>query len=333
MADRRAAVDTIAEQAAEWLVRLSADDARTDDRAAFEAWKRADPRHAETADRMAGLIEHFRRLRGAVADTRPAHAALAVGARPGRGSRFKRLGTALALALCLIVPGGLALRAHPPAWLLADVRTAPGLSETRRLPDDTRLSLRGASAVNLRFDPERRAVELVRGEILLDVARDTNRPFTVETPFGSVRALGTRFVVRLDDEAAVLTMVESAAAVRPAAAPGDREAADLVVRAGQRVRFGPLGADAPQAVDVRDLPDAWASNQLVVRDAPLPEVLDELARQRPGLIRYDRAALAGIRVSAVLPLGDTDRALRLLSTSHGLRASRFTPWLVVVERQ
>lgn len=333
MADRRAAVDAIAEQAAEWLVRLSTDDARTDDRAAFEAWKQADPRHAETADRMAGLIEHFGRLRGAVADTRAAHAALAASIRPGRRSRLKRLGAALALAAVLVVPGGLALRAHPPAYLLADVRTAPGLSETRRLPDDTRLSLRGASAVNLRFDAERRAVELLRGEILLDVARDANRPFTVKTPFGSVRALGTRFVVRLDDEAAVLTMVESAAVVRPAATAGDRETADLVVRAGQRVRFGPLGTDAPQAVDVRDLPDAWASNQLVVRDVPLPEVLDELARQRPGLIRYDRTALAGIRVSAVLPLGDTDRALHLLSASHRLRVSRFTPWLAAVERQ
>ncbi len=331
MADRHIATDGIAEQAAEWLVRLSADDACAEDRAAFEAWKQADPRHAAAAGRMAGLIEQFRRLRGAVADPRSAHAALVAASRTTRRSRLKRLGAALVLAAVLIVPGGLALRAYPPAYLLADVRTAPGMTETRWLPDNTRLSVRGASAVNLRFDAKRRAVELVRGEILLDVARDASRPFTVETPFGSVRALGTRFVVRLDDETVLLTMIESAASVRHAAVQGDPEEAGIVVRAGQRVRFGSRGAGAPEATDVRDLADAWASNQLLVRDAPLPEVLEELARQCPGFIRYDRAALAGIRVSAVLPLDDTDRALQLLSASHRLRVSRFTPWVVVVE--
>lgn len=332
MADGRSTVDGIAERAAEWLVHLSADDVRPEDQAAFEAWKRADPRHAEAAGRLADLIEPFQRLRETVANPRSAHAALAAGVHPARRSRLKRLGAALVLAAVLVVPGGLALRAHPPAYLLADVSTAPGLSETRRLPDDTSLSLRGASAVNLHFDTDRRAVELVRGEILLDVAKDANRPFMVETPFGSVRALGTRFVVRLEDETAVLTMVESAASIRPAGTQEGSGEAGFVVRAGQRVRFGQHGTGTPEAADVRDLADAWASNQLVVRDIPLPEVLDELARQRAGIVRYDRLALAGIRVSAVLPLGDTDRALRLLSASHGLRVSQYTPWIVVVEK-
>ena len=69
---------------------------------------------------------------------------------------------------------------------------------------------------------------------------------------------------------------------------------------------------------------------MVVQDAALPDVLDELARQRKGILRYDRAALANIRVSAVLPLGDTDQALRLLSASHHLQLTRMTPWLVSV---
>jgi len=332
MADRDIASDGIVEQAAEWLVRLSADDARAEDRAAFEAWQQADPRHAAAAGRMAGLIEQFRRLRGAVADPRPAHAALVAAAGATRRSRLKRFGATLVLAAALVVPGGLALRAYSPAYLLADVRTAHGMTETRWLSDNTRLSVRGASAVNLRFDAKRRAVELVRGEILLDVASDASRPFTVETPFGSIRALGTRFVVRLDEDTAILTMIESAASVRPAAVHGHIEAAGIVVRAGQRVRFGPRGAGAPEAVDAHDLDDAWASNQLVVRDTPLPVVLEELARQRPGFIRYDRAALAGIRVSAVVPLDDTDQALQLLSASHQLRVSHFTPWVVVVEK-
>ncbi len=323
--------DTVAEQAADWLVRLSGDRAGAADRAAFEAWKQSDPRHADAAERIASLIERLQGLRNTVGDTRPVHAALeAVGIRPGKRSRARHLGTALALVLSLAVPGWLALQQYPPAYLFADVRTATGQPETRQLADDTHIILKGASAVNLRYDEKTRTVGLVRGEILLDVARDAARPFVVETRHGSIRALGTRFAVRSDDEATVLTMLESRVSVKAATAPDGQDRGGLVVSAGQRVRIGADGLGAVESIDAGSVADAWRFNQLVVQDAPLPEVLDELARQRVGVIRYDRAALAGIRISAVLPLGDTDQALRLLSASHHLRVTGFTPWLVSV---
>ena len=145
-----------------------------------------------------------------------------------------------------------------------------------------------------------------------------------------MQALGTRFGVRGDEEATVRTMLESRVSVKAATAPDGQDRGGLVVSAGQRVRIGADGLGAVESIDAGSVADAWRFNQLVVQDAPLPEVLDELARQRVGVIRYDRAALAGIRISAVLPLGDTDQALRLLSASHHLRVTGFTPWLVSV---
>lgn len=72
----------------------------------------------------------------------------------------------------------------------------------------------------------------------------------------------------------------------------------------------------------------------MVNDRPLSEVLDELARQRPGRIQYDRARIDGIRVSAVLPLDDTDRALQLLVANFPqLRVRTLTPYLVLVDTQ
>lgn len=322
--------DVIVEEAAEWLVRLSDDATKAEDYAAFESWKQSDPRRAGAAVRMSALIERLQGLR-TTGDAHALHATLdAVGDYPKKSSASRRLGTALTLLLSVVVPGWLALQSYPPAYLLADVRTATGQLETQQLADHTQLTLKGGSGVNLHFDDKQRMVELVRGEILLDVARDPQRPFVVETRQGSIRALGTRFAVRCDESGTVLTMLESKTAVRAAATPGDQTKSELVVSAGQRVRLGAEGFGTVESIDAESVADAWKFNQLVVQDASLPDVLDELARQRKGILRYDRVALASVRVSAVLPLGDTDQALRLLSASHHLQLTRMTPWLVSV---
>lgn len=326
-AETSPADEAIVEEAAEWLVRLSADGVKAEDFAAYESWKQSDARHAEAAERISSLIERIHGLRTS-GDAQTLRATLdAVGSHAKQRSRAKRLGTMLILLLTVAVPGWFAFQTYPPASLLADMRTAPGQPEKRQLADNTQMTLKGASAVNLHYDDERRMVELVRGEILLDVARDARRPFVVETRQGSIRALGTRFAVRCDEAGTVLSMLESKTTV---SASGEQAGHELVVSAGQRVRIGAKGLGAVESIDADSIADAWKFNQLVIQDASLPDVLDELARQRTGILRYDRAALANIRVSAVLPLGDTDQALRLLSASHHLQLTRFTPWLVSV---
>jgi len=328
--------DAIAEQAARWVVALTADDAAAREKAriGFERWRQADRRHAEAAARMEHLVEQMQRMR-ADGTTRPARAAL--NAAFADGGRARRMGAALALVLALGLPGWLAVQAYPPSYLMAaltaDARTGTGEWATRTLADDTRLTLGSGSAVDLRFDEGRRTLELLWGEILVDVAPDAARPFVVETPHGRMRALGTRFAVVREADATVLTVLESKVAVEPPSSPaGPVIQGGPIVQAGQRVRLTAAGPGPVTAVDVRSVEGAWRFRQLVVQGEPLPDVLDRLNRHRRGLIRYDRAALEAIKVSAVLPLDDTDRALSLLAASFpAIRVRTLTPWLVLVD--
>ncbi|MDR7375817.1 ferric-dicitrate binding protein FerR (iron transport regulator) [Rhodoferax ferrireducens] len=170
---------------------------------------------------------------------------------------------------------------------------------------------------------------LLQGEILVEVAPDAQRPFVVETAQGRIRALGTRFSVESQPDSTLLTMLESSVWVQTAAQTGNEGTA---IEAGQRVRIRADGLGPAEAVDVRSVQDAWKFHQLVARDQPLPEVLDALNRHRPGRIVYDRAQLQDIRMLAVLPLDDTDRALQLLTDSlPALRVRRLTPYLVLVD--
>lgn len=342
-----AAEDSIAEQAARWIVALTSDDPaeRVQAMEGFMAWKQLDPQHASVAASMEhflGRVQTARRSEGGnhgVHDRAPAAVAAlnasfsAAGRRPRRpGKRLKSAGVLLLLAVLFCLPLMLSLQVWSPRYLMADVHTAAGKWQTKVLDDGSRITLNGFSAVNLHFDSRRRTLELVQGEVLVEVAHDAARPFVVETSHGSIRALGTRFIVSREDNVTVLSMLESRVAVQTAMQRAAASKEEVVVSAGESVRISAGRVGDMEAADAVSLSTAWASHQLVVQERPMSEVLDALSRYRRGTIHYDRAQLADLKVSAVLPLDDTGRALQLLQDGFpALRIRTLTPYLVLVD--
>lgn len=320
--------DALAEQAADWLVRLGADDdaERAAAQRGFDAWKQADPRHAEAAAEIEFLLNHLQAVRGPKA--RPARAALNATFAQSRQRLGTRVAVAiLALAVLVAGPAALTLDSHTPRYFTADLRTGTGAWESYTLQDGSVITLDSGSAVNLRFDQQRRRVELVQGGLNVTVAKDATRPFVVETPQGEMRALGTRFMVARDESATTLSMLESKVAARAAA-----DAREVVVQAGERVRITADAVGAAQPINAGAVDDAWRQHKLAVEDRPLSEVLTQLNRYRAGRITFNAAQLEGIRVSAVLPLDDTDRALQLLLNNFPqLRMRQFTQYWVMVD--
>jgi transmembrane sensor len=81
------------------------------------------------------------------------------------------------------------------------------LGEIRRVPlvDGSLVAINTDSALNISLKTEVREITLDKGEVWLDVASDTKRPFIVAAGDIRVRAVGTAFSVRrLDDGADVL---------------------------------------------------------------------------------------------------------------------------------
>ncbi|OWQ91020.1 hypothetical protein CDN99_11585 [Roseateles aquatilis] len=324
--------DAIAATAADWIVRLSADDA--DERQAaiegFEAWKRADPRHLAMAANMERFIDQTRKLANdgnGQASTQAAHAALDE-VSPARVARRRRVRRGIGLAAAAVLGGAALLAGSDPGRLLADLRQPLGAPRSTTLADGSTLTLAGGAAVDVRLDGPERHIVLRGGEILLQVAKDPLHPLIVETPQGNIRALGTRFLVRRDGATTWLTMLESRAAVTTSDPTVPRQ----VIAAGERARITARGIETLPAIDPGLAEEAFRRQRLIAQDRPLAEVLDELAQHRPGLLRYDAKAVAGLRVTAVLPLDDTDRALALVAASFPrLRIRRVGDWLVFVD--
>ena len=303
----------IIQQAANWLTRLHDEDVSESERQAFNAWCQADPRHAVAIERMRALWGSFDTL-----PAQPARVALnrAFAPRPARGVQAMAV---LGLVLC----GWLGLE-QLPVWM-ADQRTGVGERLQIALADGSQLQLNSNSAVDVRFDGHQRVVELLQGELWVDVAKDARRPFVVRTDQGTATALGTRYLVkRAPDGTTVVTVIESTVAVK-----GDTNEG-VKVMAGQRSILDHGRAEPPQAIDDTD-PDAWTRGLLKVNDQPLSDVLQTLASYRHGLVRFDPQALRGLRVSGVFKLDDTAAALAALADNLPIQVEYFTNLLVVVK--
>lgn len=318
----------VVQTAAEWLLRLDSpgmDSAEV--RAAFETWQNADPRHREATQTMQPLVNQMRQWQQAPADERIA-AGHALRSRPGRaGVRRTLSGITLGLLLLLVGSGWWWGQGLPASAWLADASTAAGETRELSLADGSRVLLGGGTALSFDRSADRRRLTLHAGDVMVEVARDAERPFTVTTRHGEVVALGTRFLVRQRLDGTEVVMLESRTRATPAQGGDARE-----VVAGERVRLHQDRVELLQPVDVLAEQGSFERQRLVVQDRPLTEVLSEIARQRPGALYVETDALAGIRFTGVLPLDDTDMALQLLVTSFPqMRVRMLTPWLVRVD--
>ncbi|HSW04723.1 FecR domain-containing protein [Aquabacterium sp.] len=321
-------------EALEWQVVLWSGEVTAEERQAFERWRAAHPAHQQAWQRVQrqGRQLHVAPDRVARAVLRPPRPAPA----PARRSVLRGLGL---LAAAGIVAGAVAEK-RPWQLAMAEHRTARGEKRDLTLPDGSRLTLNTASAVDLRFGADARRVLLRSGEIFVATARHTahqtsrqtahqesreDRPFIVETEEGSVRALGTRFTVRRFDEkdpAQVLVQVfEGAVEISP------RGGAPIQLDAGRQARFGHAVAEASQAADT--LAAAWSQGLLVAERMRLGDFLAELGRYRSGVLRCD-PAVAGLVVSGVYPLDDSDRVLNSLAQALPVRVHMSTRYWVTV---
>lgn len=287
--------DAIREQAAEWLVQLE-DESTPEQQRAFQHWLEQDTRHRTAFEQMERLW---------------------TAASPQR--KTTRLRPILGVAGIFLLAALLAMQLPWQYWQ-ADFRTATGNISRIRLPDGSVATLNTNSAIDLDFSQTQRRINLIRGEVLLDVSKDLQRPMIITTPTAAATALGTHYGVRRGKYHSIVSVYESS--VRVSTADG-RTA--QVVNAGQQVR---VNVDSIELLAGKLLaePD-WSRHRLVFQDAPLPDVIARLGHYHRGLIQLDENAIQR-RFTGVLPADDIDAALDLLASSMALDRKGFPPYIV-----
>lgn len=305
----------VVEQASHWLMLHWGGPLEDEAQRRFAAWQAADPEHRRAWERL-------QRLQGTLAGVPAGTARTVLRELPDARRR-----QALKLLGLLLMAGGSGYlaQAHLP-WreALADLRSGTGERLRHDLPDGSRLELNSGSAVDIRFDAQQRRIRLLAGELLLTSGRDPApypRPLVVETAAGDVQALGTRFCVREIDGGSRVDLYQGELEIRP------RRTAARRLQAGRQLWFSAdeMGHTRPADLDAI----AWTEGRLVAERMPLGRFVAELARHRPGVLRCD-PAVAGLPLTGVFPLADTDRVLAALQRSLPVEVHAVTRYWVTV---
>jgi transmembrane sensor len=311
----------ISEEAAQWLVEFRTGDIDAAGRRAFDAWVRASPEHlrafVEVAvlwEQTAGvdakrtfdldaLIARARTEADVATLVREPFRAVAGTRLPGLRPRASWIAAAAAAVFAAI---GLFvwLRLYGQPTYTADV----GEQRSIRLSDGSTVTLNSRSKLRVRFAKSERTVELLQGEALFHVAKNTARPFIVRADGTSVRAVGTQFDVNKSRQSTIVTVVEGKVAVladAPDAAvlpvpmeaptnPADPSGGDASVRPAVSLRargtFAPILLSAGEQLKVvpgvtpqptkanLSTATAWTQGQVVLESASLTEVAEQFNR-------------------------------------------------------
>jgi transmembrane sensor len=317
------------EDASEWLVRLRDENATAQDRVAFEAWLACDPVHEAAFARVAGAV------------------GLVQSARAGLRERLEARGVAKRKRRALVA-GGLAAAAasFAIAFLVATTpptyRTAMGEQRTVSLSDGSYAELNTSTRLAVEFQNDERRIRLVEGEAIFDVAHDPDRPFIVEARGQSVRAIGTKFVVRVDPQALSVLVIEGVVAVESEGARDSNAAPRVVPRivAGEKLE---VAGEGP-AVRALALPEierrlAWRDGMLQFDGEPLSYAVAEVSRYSNVQFVVDDANIAQTPIWAYFRATDLSGFLNSLEqnvstlTVHRTgNVVRITPRVAEVDR-
>lgn len=330
--------ESIAEQAAEWLVTMSDPERTSAEREAFVGWLRRSNLHVEEflcvsalTQRLSGsdlwphdsVEELVAQARGDQCNVTPLAGLAPTESVPKRAytRRWALAACTVAMIAGLVV---LAVELGLPGWRGTTYTTAVGEIRSILLEDGTVVELNTQSSLRTRFTENVRAVELLRGEAIFKVARNPARSFRVAAGSAEIVALGTAFNVYAGRAQTVVTVLEGRVRVSDRTAMRAKRAEAEAVRRDMELGGGEQAVIAPHRPIARvtlaepDKVTSWTQRRLIFEDTPLAVVAEEFARYSARTIRIVDAALATQRITGVFDATDPGSLVQFLATHGGI---------------
>lgn len=200
---------------------------------------------------------------------------------------------------------------------VAHYETGIGEQTAFLLDDGSVVSLNAQSQLRVSFDDERRNVQLVSGEAMFDVAKDSRRPFRVSTGSAIAHAVGTQFNVRYRGSDTTVTVVEGLVDVRSATvsssspSPVPSDSGGTILGVGQQARVG-SGEVAVIETNVQEA-TSWRERRLVFDARPLSDVVFEFNLFNDQQIVISDPSVAGRTISGSFDADDRESFALFLS--------------------
>lgn len=246
---------------------------------------------------------------------------------------WRRWSVAAAACLALAAGATLVMRGPPSSDVasvaepaMREFSTTRGQRTTIRLADGSRVELGYDSRLRVRaFEGGRREMYL-DGEAVFDVVHDTTRRFLVHAANATTEDIGTVFGVRAypGDSTVRVLVLEGSVALRQRDTSTRAATAPLgtVLGAAQLGRIDARGrVQVETAVDTTAYLD-WLHGRVAFRDAPLSEIVADLARRFDVEIQLTPATLGARRLTLDVPGRSLEQVLDAIAVPLGLRHRR-----------
>ena len=231
------------------------------------------------------------------------------------------------------------------------------IGETRNitLEDGSHIYINTNSVVEQVYSKQERSIRLLSGEAIFDVAHDEKRPFKVYTKDGIVRAVGTRFAVRVMSTGISVVVTEGRVSLEKREnANVDVEGVEesvpqknipLILNRGDAAEIlnanpvlgnavqnlAPIKQYAANESVVEQL--SWSQGQLVFQGKSLQYVVDEVSRYTPVKIKIMNEELMVEKITGIFPIGDVELMLDGIEVALGAKAEWIHNGLVHISKE
>jgi len=299
-------------EAAGWAARIDRGPLEPAQEQMFQNWLKEDVRCAGAYARMRALALASERARALGPDFDPAAFAPALARRT-----VLQIGGALAASALIAVTGSWAVLRHRGRF-----STGKGETKVIALKDGSVVTLNTASEIQVNYSDSLRAVELISGEALFDVAKNKARPFVVAAGDTSVRVVGTSFTVRHLEATPVQVLVREGIVEVFKPAVGNQ-----VVRVTAN-NMAVAAADGGQSIAAMAVPAAqlhrqlaWQNGQLAFEGETLAQAVQEFSRYSDTRIVVDDPALAKEEIAGLFKATDPVGFAQTIAISLNAHAS------------
>ena len=299
----------IADQAADWLIRLDAGKADPD---AFEAWRNADPSHAAAFAQCAAIWQATSDLRSTIAP-RPKHSEtteLPFAADSGTGRR--RFLAGIAASVVAITAAGTYLLFSRRAF----AETGVGERRIVQLPGGSRVELNTDSRLAWRLD-QQLDLWIERGEAAVTVAAlgsgSVSRPFHIQTALVSGLLRSGHYNLRVDQEMVSLIALSGSAMI------SGQDGTRFELQSGQELQATGKGVrNTVLSTDALDAATAWKRGIIMFDGMTLATALAEFNRYLPRHIELGESRLGAVRLGGRFSTDDPEGFLSALHDSFGI---------------
>jgi transmembrane sensor len=299
----------IAAQAAEWAQRRHFWKWSDEDQAQLDAWLAQSMAHRVAYWRLNATVERTERLTA----LKPS--------LPERAPFWQRRGWTITFravaALVVVAAIGVAATeyaAKPAPQIFA---TTVGGREVIRLKDGSEIELNTDTVLKIASGTSARNVTLEKGEAYFQIRHNADQPFSVTVGDHRVVDLGTRFLIRKDDNALEVSLIEGRA--RFDATPQSRRARSIDMKPGDVViaKNGQVCLTRkPERAIVSQL--GWRNGVIVFDSTQLAAAATEFNRYGGKKLVITDAAAARLKIEGTFQLNNVEAFADAVQVAFGL---------------